>query len=115
MRRSILKHVTLILLSSDTELLFLAYIDFDWLRYFFWKRCTDEHSQFIEHCVEKYPMCIVKDVTDELCKAFKGRKTNQGTAGKLLFTLTPTQPKVAEPNCEDIIKTHCQFVVYYQE
>ena len=86
----------------------------------FWKPCTDEHSQFIEHYVEKYPICIVKDATDELCKAFEGLKITQGTVyrhltGKLSFTLTRTQPKGAECNCEDNIEAHRQFVEYIIE
>ncbi|KAI9249778.1 hypothetical protein BDA99DRAFT_548714 [Phascolomyces articulosus] len=72
-------------------------------------KLTDDHSQFIENYVEGHPTCIVKDATDALCEAFDNLTVSQSTVyrhitEKLSFTLTLTQPKVADRNSEDILE-----------
>ncbi|KAG2208789.1 hypothetical protein INT45_010949 [Circinella minor] len=80
-------------------------------------KLIDEHSQFLESYVDEHLTCIIKDATHELCKAFEGLTINQSTVyrhvtEKLSFSLTQTQPKVAEQNSEDTIEARCQFVEY---
>ncbi|KAG1451954.1 hypothetical protein G6F56_007947 [Rhizopus delemar] len=78
-------------------------------------KLTENHSQFIDNYVENHPTCIVKDVTDCLCAAFDDLTINESSVyrhitDKLQFTLTRTQPRIAERNSEDTIEKRQQFV-----
>ncbi|CDH61598.1 hypothetical protein RO3G_03680 [Lichtheimia corymbifera JMRC:FSU:9682] len=79
------------------------------------RKLNDEHSRFLEEYVEQHPTCYVKDAMDELCKEFTNLSINHSTVyrhltDKLSFTLTRTQPRVAERNSEDTLEQRRQFV-----
>ncbi|RCH98736.1 hypothetical protein CU097_015363, partial [Rhizopus azygosporus] len=70
---------------------------------------------FIDNYVENHPTCIVKDVIDCLCAAFDDLTINESNvyrhiSDKLQFTLTRTQPRIAERNSEDTIEKQNAFL-----
>ncbi|KAI8136942.1 hypothetical protein BJV82DRAFT_584101 [Fennellomyces sp. T-0311] len=83
-------------------------------------KLTAKHSDFIESYVEENPCCIVKDLTAALCDEFEGLNVHQSTVyrhltEKLAFTLTRTQPQVADRNSEDTLEARRQFVQFIEE
>ncbi|KAI8979832.1 hypothetical protein BDF20DRAFT_835793 [Mycotypha africana] len=75
----------------------------------------EEHSEYLDNYVTNNPTCVVKDVTASLVEAFEDLTISDSAVyrhltNKLAFTITRTQPRVANRNSEDSLEQRRRFV-----